>query len=59
MTNDTVVQLVQSGSFSEPVTEVLRNGARAFLGQAVEAEVAEFLGKHAPTSRPGTGVSVS
>lgn len=47
MTNDTVVQLVQPGSFSDPLTEVLRNGARALLAQAVEAEVAEFLGKHA------------
>jgi putative transposase len=25
----------------------LRNGARALLAQAVEAEVADFLGKHA------------
>jgi len=47
VTNDTVVQLVQPGSFSDPLTEVLRNGARALLAQAVEAEVAEFLGKHA------------
>ena len=47
MTNDTAVQLVQPGSFSDPLTEILRNGARALLAQAVEAEVAEFLGKHA------------
>jgi putative transposase len=47
VTNDTVVQLVQPGSFSDPLTEVLRNGARALLARAVEAEVAEFLGKHA------------
>jgi putative transposase len=47
VTNDTVVQLVQPGSFCDPLTEVLRNGARALLAQAVEAEVAEFLGKHA------------
>jgi putative transposase len=47
VTNDTVVQLVQPGSFSDPLTEVLRNGARALLAHAVEAEVAEFLGKHA------------
>jgi hypothetical protein len=29
------------------LTEVLRSGARALLTQAVEAEVAEFLAKHA------------
>jgi hypothetical protein len=28
------------------LTEILRNGARALLTQAVEAEVAEFLAKH-------------
>lgn len=46
MTNDTVVKLVQPGSFSDPLTEVLRNGARALLAQAVEVEVAAFLDKH-------------
>src|SRR5271156_3792336 len=29
------------------LTEILRSGARALLTQAVEAEVAEFLAKHA------------
>jgi putative transposase len=33
-----VVKLVQPGSFADPLTEVLRNGARALLAQAVEAE---------------------
>jgi putative transposase len=41
-----VVKLVQPGSFADPLTEVLRNGARAVLAQAVEAEVADFLAKH-------------
>jgi len=45
--NNNVTKLVQPGSFDDPLTEVLRNGARALLAQAVEAEVAEFLGKHA------------
>jgi hypothetical protein len=31
-----VVKLVQPGSFADPLTEVLRNGARALLAQAVE-----------------------
>jgi len=29
----------------DPLTEVLRNGARALLAQAVEAEVGDFLAK--------------
>jgi putative transposase len=42
-----VVKLLQPGSFADPLTEVLRNGARALLAQAIEAEVADFLAKHA------------
>jgi transposase-like protein len=45
--NDNVTKLVQPGAFDDPLTEVLRNGARTLLAQAIEAEVAEFLGKHA------------
>jgi hypothetical protein len=40
------VKLLQPGSFGDPLTEVLRNGARVLLAQAVQAEVAEFLAKH-------------
>ena len=47
MSDATVVKLLQPGSFTDPLTEVLRNGARALLAQAIEAEVAEFLAKHA------------
>lgn len=47
MSNDSVVKLVQPGSFEDPLTEVLRNGARTLLAQAVEAEVAAFLVRHA------------
>jgi putative transposase len=42
-----VVKLLQPGSFADPLTEVLRNGARALLAQAIEAEVTEFLAQHA------------
>jgi transposase-like protein len=41
-----VVTLLQPGSCADPLTEVLRNGARALLAQAVEAEVGDFLAKH-------------
>jgi transposase-like protein len=44
---DNVVKLIQPGDFSDPLTEILRNGARALLAQAVEAEVAAFLSAHA------------
>ena len=47
MSKDTVVRLVQPGAFEDQLTEVLRQGARALLAQAVEAEVADFLARHA------------
>ena len=47
MSNDNVVRLIQPGSFDDQLTEVLRDGARDLLAKAVEAEVADFLGKHA------------
>ena len=47
MPNDTVVKLIQPGTFNDQLTDVLRNGARALLAQAVEAEVSDFLGTHA------------
>ena len=47
MTDTNVFQLSQPGTFADPLTEVLRNGARALLAQAVEAEVAALLSSHA------------
>src|SRR6266404_624268 len=41
-----VSKLVPPGTFTDLLTEILRNGARALLAQAVEAEVADFLGHH-------------
>ena len=46
MSNSIVVKLVQPGTFSDQLTEVLRGGARCLLAQAVEAEVADFLVGH-------------
>jgi putative transposase len=45
-----VFQLSQPASFADPLTEVLRNGARALLAQAVEAEVATLLSRYADES---------
>ena len=55
MSDANVVKLLQPGSFADPLTEVLRNGARALLAQAIEAEVADFLAKHADL-RTATGL---
>lgn len=47
MKEDTVVALRQPGSFSDdPLTEVLRAGARELLAQAIEAEVATHIAAH-------------
>jgi hypothetical protein len=43
MTDTNVFQLSQPGTFADPLTEVLRNGARTLLTQAVEAEIVTFL----------------
>ena len=47
MTDTNVFELCRPGSFADPLTEVLRNGARSLLAQAVEAEVAALLSCHA------------
>ena len=48
MEQDNVVDFRRPDAPSgDPLTEVLRHGARALLAQAVEAEVAAFLAAHA------------
>ena len=47
MSDSNVIKLTQPGAFTDSLTEILRSGARALLTQAIEAEVAEFLAKHA------------
>jgi len=47
VTDTNVIKLAQPGAFTDSLTEILRSGARALLTQAIEAEVAEFLAKHA------------
>ena len=46
MTDTNVFQFCQPGAFADPLTEVLRSGARTLLAHAVEAEVASFLSGH-------------
>ena len=47
MTDTNLFRLSQPGTFTDPLSEVLRNGARALLAQAVEAEVSSMLSCHA------------
>ena len=47
MTETNVFQLSQPGTFTDPLTDVLRNGGRALLAHAVEAEAAAWLSAHA------------
>jgi putative transposase len=47
VTDTNVFQLSQPGTFTDPLTEVLRNGARALLAQALEAEISSLLSCHA------------
>jgi putative transposase len=47
VSNDTVFKLVQPGAFDDQLTEILRQGARTLVPKSAEAEVADFLAKHA------------
>ena len=46
MLDDTVVALRQPGNVEDPLTDLLREGARQLLAQAIEAEVADMLSAH-------------
>ncbi len=41
--NSTVVPLCQSDAIDDPLTAILRSGARRLLAQAIEAEAETFL----------------
>ena len=47
MTDTNVIKLSQPGTFTDSLTEILRDGARALLTRAVETEVSDFLGRYA------------
>jgi putative transposase len=46
MEENNVIRHAEPGTFVDGLTDVLRNGARKLLTQAVEAEVAEFLERY-------------
>jgi putative transposase len=47
VSKDNNIKLILPGNVEDQFSEILRNGARSLLAQAVEAKVADFLGKHA------------
>jgi len=47
VTDHSILTFAQPGTFTDSLTAILRDGARALLTQAVEAEVADFLLQHA------------
>ena len=50
MSHDNVFALknpAMANEVRDALTQVLQEGARTLLAQAIEAEVAEFLGRHA------------
>ena len=52
MTENKVVSLRQEGAIDDPLTEILRAGAKRLIAQAVEAELASFLGSHEDKALP-------
>ncbi|BGE84994.1 hypothetical protein Ms3S1_14300 [Methylosinus sp. 3S-1] len=52
MNKDRVVALRQEGEIDDPLTEILRAGAKRLIAQAVEAEFEAFLDAHAEFALP-------
>jgi putative transposase len=52
MTENNIVALRQKDEIDDPLTELLRSGAKRLIEQAVEAEFAAFLGSHADLKLP-------
>ncbi len=46
MGKDSVVEFRKPGMVEDPLTELLRRGARRLIEQAIEAELAELLGRY-------------
>ena len=42
MSKDNIITLIQPRNVEDQLTEILRNGARSLLAQAVEAAVGDF-----------------
>ena len=52
MSQNKIIELKKPGEFSEdPLTELLRNGARQLISDAVEAELQELLNQYEVRNR--------
>jgi hypothetical protein len=58
MGNDTVIKLIQLGTFNDQLTDVLRNGARALLARQLRPRSPIFSARK-PISRPRTATGAS
>ena len=52
-TSSNIVRLRQPDEIDDPLTDVLRSGARRLLAQAVELEAEAFLAGHARAEATG------
>ena len=52
MCEDKVLPFRQKDEIDDPLTEILRSGAKRLVQQAVEAEFAAFLAAHAELELP-------
>ena len=52
MPENRVIPLRQPDEIDDPLTEILRSGAKRLVQQAVEAEFAGFLARHAGLELP-------
>lgn len=58
MSDDTVVRFPVPGVVEDPLSEMLRGGARQLIAQAVEAELEEFLSRHESRRHGGSRAAV-
>jgi len=58
MSKNTVVEFQGREDFSDPLTEILRTGARHLIQQAVEAELQELLAQHTERRTAGDKAGV-
>ncbi len=47
MSEDSVIEFSAPGAISDPLTELLREGAKRLIEQAIEAELADLLAQYA------------
>ena len=59
MIENNLIEFASRESNADPLTELLRQGARQLIAQAVEAELAVFICQHRCTAQTAVGTGVS